>query len=306
VAIPAALAIGPQRPAGGGQRPGWRSVLEGVRFVRGRQAIQGSFLIDIGANVFGLPRALFPALAATVFGGGATTLGLLYAAPGAGALAGALTTGWVGHVRRQGRAVTVAVIVWGLAIIGFGLTPILPAALALLAVAGWADVISAVFRSAILQLSAPDALRGRLTGLHICVVTSGPRLGDLEAGAVAAAFGDTISVVSGGLACVASALLLVGLLPGFRRQHSEAPPPHSDLSTGCTQSRRTRGNGGGRSPHRGSGGSQGMQRNDPGPATEAQEAGEARIGGLGVAPQGDRTQRPRCRQAQGSPRVEWS
>lgn len=218
VAMLAALFISPQRPVGGGRRPGLGSVLEGVRFVRGRQAIQGAFLIDIGANAFGLPKALFPALAATVFGGGTTTLGLLYAAPGAGALVGALTTGWVGHVRHQGRAVAVAVIVWGLAIACFGLTRSLPVALVLLAVAGWADVISAVFRGAILQLSVPDELRGRLTGLHICVVTSGPRLGDLEAGAVAAAVGNTVSVVSGGLASIASALLVIGVLPGFRRQ----------------------------------------------------------------------------------------
>ena len=103
----------------------------------------------------------------------------------------------------------------------------LPAALALLAVAGWADVISSVFRSTIVQLSVPDALLGRLTGLQIAVVTGGPRLGDVEAGAVAAAFGDTASVVSGGLACVAGALLLAGLLPAFRRQRAEEPEvPH--------------------------------------------------------------------------------
>lgn len=214
----AALAISPQPPAGGGQRPGLRSLLEGFQFLRGQQAIQGAFLIDLGATVFGLPRALFPALAANVFGGGATTLGLLYAAPGAGALAGALTTGWVGKVHGQGRAVTVAVVVWGLAIVGFGLTHHLPIALALLVVAGWADVISAVFRSTIVQLAVPDARRGRLTGLQISVVTGGPCLGDLEAGAVASAFGDTTSIVSGGLACIASAFLLVVLLRGFRRQ----------------------------------------------------------------------------------------
>jgi MFS family permease len=226
-AMVTALMISPQRPAGGGQRPGVQSFLDGLRFLRGRPAIQGSFLIDTGANVLGLPRALFPALAITVFGGGATTLGLLYAAPGAGALIGVLTTGWVGHVKHQGRAVTIAVVVWGLALAGFGLTHILPLALAFLAVAGWADIISTVFRSAILQLSVPDALRGRLTGLHICVVTSGPRLGDLEAGGVAAAFGSTFSVVSGGLACAASALLVFGLLPGFRRQQADSQPPHS-------------------------------------------------------------------------------
>jgi predicted MFS family arabinose efflux permease len=220
-AAAAALVIAPQPPAGGGQPPGLRSVLEGIRFVRGRPVIQGAFAIDLNATIFGMPRALFPALAATVFGGGATTLGLLYAAPGAGALVGALTTGWVGRVQRQGRAVIIAVIVWGAAIAAFGLTTWLPAALALLAIAGWADVISAVFRSTIVQLSVPDVLRGRLTGLQISVVTGGPRLGDLEAGVVAAAFGDTASVVSGGLACVAGALVLAGLLPTFRRQHAD-------------------------------------------------------------------------------------
>jgi MFS family permease len=228
----AALAIAPQPPADGGQRPGLRSIVEGIRFIRGRQAIQGAFLIDLNATILGLPRALFPAMAAKVFGGGATTLGLLYAAPGAGALVGALTTGWVGRVQRQGRAVIIAVTVWGLAIAAFGLTSWLPAALTLLAVAGWADVISAVFRSTIVQLSVPDALRGRLTGLQISVVTGGPRLGDLEAGAVAAAFGDTTSVVSGGLACVVGALLLAGLLPGFRRQRAETHRSQSATPVG--------------------------------------------------------------------------
>ena len=235
-AAAAALAIAPQPPAGGGQPPGLRSVLDGLRFVRGWPAIQGAFAIDLNATIFGLPRALFPALAATALGGGPATLGLLYAAPGAGALAGALTTGWVGRVRRQGRAVVIAVIVWGAAIAAFGVVTRLPAALAvpaavalpvalaLLAVAGWADVISSVFRSTIVQLAVPDALRGRLTGLQISVVTGGPLLGDVEAGAVAAAFGDTVSVVTGGLACVAGALLLAGLLPDFRRQRADEEP----------------------------------------------------------------------------------
>jgi sugar (pentulose or hexulose) kinase len=135
---------------------------------------------------------------------------------------GALTTGWVGRVRRQGRAVIIAVIVWGLAIAGFGLVTWLPGALVLLAVAGWADVISAVFRNTIIQMSVTDAYRGRLQGLQMAVVTGGPRLGDLESGAVATALGDTVSVVSGGLACVAGALVLARLLPGFRRQDTSA------------------------------------------------------------------------------------
>ena len=198
-------------------RPGWRSTVEGLRFVRRSQPVQGAYLIDVNAMVFGMPRALFPALAATVFGGGATTVGLLYAAPGAGALLGALTSGWVGRVRRQGLAVVVAVLTWGASIAGFGLARWLPLALLLLAVAGWADVLSAVFRNTIIQFAGPDGMRGRLMGVQMAVVAGGPRLGDLEAGAVATAFGDTVSVVSGGLACIAGALLVAWRLPGFTR-----------------------------------------------------------------------------------------
>ncbi len=215
--ILAAILIGAQPPTPGGPRPGLRSVAEGLGFLRGRQGIQGAYLIDINAMVFGMPRALFPSMAINVFGGGAGVLGLLYAAPGAGALIGALTTGWVTQVRRQGRAVVIAVLVWGGAIAAFGLVAWLPAALLLLAVAGWADVISAVFRNTIIQLSVPDRLRGRLSGLQIGVVQGGPRLGDLEAGSVATAFGNEASVVSGGLLCVAGALVLARRLPGFRR-----------------------------------------------------------------------------------------
>jgi MFS family permease len=221
VALFAVFLISPQPAGGAGHRPGLRSILEGLAFVRGRQAIQGAYLIDINAMVFGMPRALFPALAASVYGGGALTLGFLYAAPGAGALAGALTTGWVSRIQRQGLAVIVAVIAWGAAITCFGLVSWLPAALLLLALAGCADVISAVFRTTIIQLAVPDALRGRLAGLQIAVVTGGPRIGDLEAGVVATAFGNTVSVVSGGLACIAGAVLLARLLPGFRRQRIE-------------------------------------------------------------------------------------
>jgi len=223
VALVAVFLISPQPVREPGHRPG-------LRYVRGKQALEGAYLIDINAMVFGMPRALFPAMAVSVFGGGAATLGFLYAAPGAGALVGALTTGWVSRIQRQGLAVIIAVIAWGAAITCFGLVSWLPLALLLLALAGWADVISAVFRSTIIQLSVPDALRGRLAGLQIAVVTGGPRVGDLESGAVATAFGNTVSVVSGGLACIAGALLLARALPGFRRQrmdpvHHEAAAP---------------------------------------------------------------------------------
>jgi len=218
VSVLAVSFISPQPPQGTTTRPGLRSIIDGFRFVRRSQQIQGAYLIDVNAMVFGLPRALFPALAATTFGGGAATVGLLYAAPGVGALIGALTTGWVGQIRRQGLAVTLAVIAWGGAITGFGLVPWLWAALPLLAVAGWADVISAVFRNTIIQFAGPDEMRGRLMGVQTAVVTGGPRLGDLEAGAIANAFGDTASIVSGGLACIAGALLIAAALPGFRHQ----------------------------------------------------------------------------------------
>jgi hypothetical protein len=230
-ALLGAFMMSPQPPSqDADRRPGLRSIVEGLRYVRGRQAIQGAYLIDINAMVFGMPRALFPALATNLFGGGASTLGFLYAAPGAGALIGALTTGWVSRIQRQGLAVIVAVIAWGAAITGFGLVrwlpgpAALPVALVLLAAAGCADVISAVFRSTIIQLAVPDALRGRLAGLQTAVVTGGPRIGDAEAGAVAAGFGNTFSVVSGGLACIAGALVVARLLPGFRRQRIEASP----------------------------------------------------------------------------------
>jgi MFS family permease len=229
IAVSAVLTMSPQPVPGPGTastgptRPGWRSTVEGLRFVRGSQQVQGAYLIDMNAMVFGMPRALFPALAATVFGGGATTVGLLYSAPGVGALLGALTSGWVGRVRRQGLAVVCAVLVWGLAIAGFGVAHWLPLALVLLAVAGWADVLSAVFRNTIIQFTGPDGMRGRLMGVQMAVVAGGPRLGDLEAGAVATAFGDTVSVVSGGLACIAGALLVAWARPGFTRLRSAVP-----------------------------------------------------------------------------------
>jgi MFS family permease len=240
-AMTAVLTMSPQpAPAPGTAgastaRPGWRSTLEGLRFVRRSQPVQGAYLIDVNAMVFGMPRALFPALAATVFGGGATTVGLLYAAPGAGALVGALTTGWVGRVRRQGLAVICAVLVWGLAIAGFGIAHWLPLALLLLAVAGWADVLSAVFRNTIIQFAGPDGMRGRLMGVQMAVVAGGPRLGDLEAGGIATAFGDTVSVVSGGLACVAGAFLVAWAVPGFTRLRSGLPQHAEDKADVAAQ-----------------------------------------------------------------------
>ena len=210
----------PMQPEGGGRAPGLASIVEGLSYLRGNRLIRANFLIDINAMVFGMPRALFPAIGTVFFGGDASTVGLLYAAPGAGAFLAAATSGWVGSIRRKGRAVVYAVIVWGVAIAVFGLVRSLPVALVALAVAGGADVVSAVFRGTILQLTVPDALRGRLSALHTAVVTGGPRLGDAEAGAVAALTSLEFSVVSGGLACVLGALVIAKAMPELWR-HGE-------------------------------------------------------------------------------------
>lgn len=214
----------PLPPQGGGTKPGLASIVEGLRFLRGRRQLTGVFVIDLNAMIFGLPRALFPAMAERVFGGGAATYGLLNAAPGAGALIGAVTTGWVSRIHRQGLAVLVSVGVWGAAMIGFGVTSWLWLALLFLAVAGAADVISAVFRNTILQTSVPDSLRGRISSVQIAVVTGGPRLGDAEAGAVAALAGARFSVVSGGVACVLGVLAVAKWLPEFTRYRAEEDP----------------------------------------------------------------------------------
>lgn len=222
----------PQPPAEGAPRPGWRSIGEGFAYLRGRQILQGVYLLDIDAMVFGMPRALFPALGLGFFHGGARAVGFLYAAPGAGALIGALTAGWVKTVRRQGLSVIIAVVLWGAAITVFGLVDILWIALVLLALAGWADVVSAVLRNTILQTAVPDSLRGRLSAIQIAVVQGGPRLGDVESGSVADAFGATFSVVSGGLACVAGAALLALALPGFRQQEAYSDPQPAEVAQG--------------------------------------------------------------------------
>ena len=194
---------------------GWRAMVGGLRFIRRSQAMQGIFVADLNAMVLGMPRALFPAVGLVRFAGGTTAVGLLYAMPGIGALVGAGVTGWIAHVHRQGRAVLVCVAAWGVAIALFGLAPWFWLALVFLALAGAADVFSAIFRGSILQLVAPRSMLGRIQAVQTAVVTGGPRLGDLEHGAVAAISSTETSIVSGGIACVVGAALLVRLLPRF-------------------------------------------------------------------------------------------
>jgi MFS family permease len=212
----------PHRGRDADRRPlharGWQDLTEGLRFLRGRRTLQATFYVDLVAMIFGMPRALFPVLAATQFGGGSETVGLLFSAVGIGALLAALTTGWVRHVRRQGLAVLWAVAVWGLGIVAFGFSgDRLGLALGCLAVAGGADVVSAVFRGTILQQNTPDELRGRISAVHTLVVVGGPRIGDVEAGVVASVFSPMVSVVSGGVVCVAGVVLLGVLFPELAR-----------------------------------------------------------------------------------------
>jgi len=215
---------------GGTRRLEFSSVVEGLRFLKGKRVIQSAFVIDLSAMVLGMPSALFPAMGIGVFGGDAFTVGLLYAAPGIGALIGALTSGWVGVVRRQGRAVIISVVVWGLAITVFGLTSSLALALVMLGIGGLADMVSAIFRGAIVQLSTPDVLRGRVTSLHMAVTAGGPRLGDLESGAVAALTSVRFSVVSGGLACVLVAFGVSKWAPSFLNYEPDLDEPDLDGS----------------------------------------------------------------------------
>jgi MFS family permease len=210
------------RPEGGGERAGLASLIGGMRYLRSSQPLAGAFLIDLGAMVFGMPRALFPALTATVYHGGATTVGYLNAAPGLGALIGSLLTGHVGRVRRVGRAVAVCVVGWGLAIAAFGLVPWLPAALLLLVLAGAADVVSSVFRMIIVQQSTPDALQGRVNSLVFAGLQGGPRLGDAEAGVVAEVAGPRFAAWSGGLLSVATAVITCWAIPQFWRYQNTA------------------------------------------------------------------------------------
>ncbi len=223
VSLSAVVSLGRLVPLEGGTPFGWESIKEGLRFIRGRKELQGAFVIDLDAMILGMPRALFPAIGLVRFRGGAQTVGLLYSAPGVGALLGAALTGWVSSVRRQGRAVLISVALWGLSIAAFGMVPWLAPALVLLGVAGAADVVSAVFRGTILQTATPDSLRGRLSALHTAVVTGGPRLGDVEAGAVAALAGVEASVVSGGLGCLAGVVVVRWLMPRFAGYVAPAP-----------------------------------------------------------------------------------
>lgn len=216
--VATALAIAPQPPLGIPTHDNVRrSIAEGLRHVRANRALMGSFAIDLAAMTFGMPRALFAVLSVSVYHAGAGGTGVLYASVSAGATVAALLTGWIRHARRLGLIVIWAVVAWGAAVAGAGLAGSLWLAAALLALAGAADSVSAVCRATINQSVTPDHMRGRMSSVFSLVVLGGPRLGDVESGAVAGAAGVRFSVVSGGLACLAGVALIVVAFPALAR-----------------------------------------------------------------------------------------
>ena len=220
----AVLALGLMRavpPPPDAVPPSLKSIVEGMKYAWSRQELLGSYGVDMVAMFFGMPMALFPAIAADY--GGAEVLGLLYAAPAVGALLASLTSGWASRVHRHGLAIIWAAASWGLAILVFGVVSNLWVAIFFLGLAGAADMISGIFRGTLWNQTIPDRLRGRLAGIEQVSYSSGPLLGNLESGVVAALFGVRASVVSGGLLCVVGVGLFALFLPAFRHYDSRAP-----------------------------------------------------------------------------------
>jgi MFS family permease len=194
-----------------------RGVGEGFAFLRTQPVLLMTFVVDVIAMLFAWPQAVFPELSETRFEETPNSLGWLFIGISVGALLMGLTSGWVSRVDRQGAVVLGAIVVWALAIIGFGLAPSLWLAVLCLAVAGAGDMVSAVLRTSMLQEAAPDEMRGRMQGVFLVVVAGGPRLGDLRAGAMASAAGVSVAMVSGGVLVVVAMLVVAVLVPSFRR-----------------------------------------------------------------------------------------
>lgn len=221
----------PAMPPGEGaaKRAGFRSVIEGFVYLGKNGVLLMSFLVDIIAMVFGMPRALFPQVAHQSFGGpvdGGIVFALLFAGIPAGAVLGGIFSGWVSRVQRQGLAVIVAIVIWGAAMVVFGLAVgaadgrtgvFLAVALAGLVVGGAADMVSAAFRSTMLQVAATDEVRGRLQGVFIVVVAGGPRIADVVHGGAAAVAGTAVAAAGGGALVIVLVVLAAVAIPVFIR-----------------------------------------------------------------------------------------
>jgi MFS family permease len=208
---------------------GFTAVLDGLGYLKSQPVLLMSFLVDIIAMVFGMPRALFPEIAHLDFGGpdgGGLAFALLFAGIPIGAVLGGVFSGWVSRVERQGVAVLAAVMVWGSSMLGFGLAvsladrwrlPMLVAAVLMLVVGGAADMASAAFRTSMLQSAASDDVRGRLQGVFTVVVVGGPRIADVAHGAVAVSIGAAATAAGGGLLVIIATVLAAVAFPAFVR-----------------------------------------------------------------------------------------
>jgi MFS family permease len=221
VTIWAVWKLPPLPPSSGtSRRAGLRDVVDGFKYLALQKILLASFLLDIIAMVFGLPRALFPEMAENTFGdppGGGLALGLLFAAMPLGAMLFGLVSGWTSRVDRHGMGVIYAVVAWGVAVLGFGLSHALWLAVVFLAIGGAADMVSMVFRSSILQSAAPDEMRGRMQGVFVVVVVGGPRLADLLHGTTGALIGPGTATALGGALVVVGTGLAVLAIPAIRR-----------------------------------------------------------------------------------------
>ena len=223
VAIATFARMRPSPPAADRPSIGWTAIAEGLRFLRGKQVLQGTFWIDLNAMIFGLPTVLYPAFLLDVIHASPGLIGFLYSAEALGALLVALLSGRAKHVRRQGLVTIVACACWGGGIVGFGLSPTLGFAMLFLVSASAADMVSGLYRDAILKTVTPDEMRGRLEGISLSVVGVGPSLGNAEAGFLAALTSVRTSIVSGGVACIVGAGVLAWLLPAYRRYRAPSP-----------------------------------------------------------------------------------
>jgi MFS family permease len=213
-----------------GRAPGLRSVVEGLHFLKNAPNLRMTFIIDLCAMVLAQPRALFPALALTVFAGSASTLGLLQAAPAIGSLIAFAVSGWISRIHRHGVAIVVSVIAYGASVLMVGVGALsfsggLWLAVAFLAGSGAADMVSAAYRSTMLQTAAPDELRGRLQGVFIVVVAGGPRLGDFVIGLLSALTNEEWAMVIGGTLCTVGVLTATVAQRRFLAYDARTPTP---------------------------------------------------------------------------------
>jgi MFS family permease len=221
-----------QDPDGPPRTAGLRSIVDGFRYLATTPVLLLSFAMDLIAMILAMPRALFPEVAQQRFGGGAA-IGWLFSAIALGSMLGGLTSGWIGRIRRQGLGLVLAVVGWGLSVALAGLAGQLWLMVVLLALAGAADLVSAVLRQSMLLVYAPDRMRGRLQGVNTVVIAGGPRLGDLRAGGMAAGYGTGVSWIGGGLASAVLAVVLAVAFPAlvrYRRSATAGQPERAGLS----------------------------------------------------------------------------